>query len=216
MNIKEQSLALALQAAACFELPRAFNENGVEFWLKAIALVKKRNGTQSYCLVEHRYDGMVEYKQDFGLVSPICGLVSIHPYIMLDKNKYGMKPTNRFVITGILLEFYEIKDVTFFNDTEEDELEQWKLRFAIDNQLRDTALMSEKNIYEDDGTDEDGLVSVTSSGDYDASRGIVKEQEIKENEVISQTGEVEEFTDVITSKQSEQRKKGRPKKYINK
>ena len=79
MDIKEQSLRLALSAAACRELPKAYRD-GSGFWIKAIVLVRKRNMTQSYALAERGADGVIRYVKDFGLMSQIEGLVSAMEY----------------------------------------------------------------------------------------------------------------------------------------
>lgn len=87
MDIKEQSLKSALEATACRELPKAYKE-GMGFWIKAIVLVRKRNLTQSYALAERRADGVIRYTKDFGLMSQIVGIVSIHPYIYFDEKRF--------------------------------------------------------------------------------------------------------------------------------
>lgn len=87
MDIKEQSLKLALEATACRELPKAYKD-GAGFWIKAIVLVRKRNQTQSYALAERRADGVIRYVKDFGLMSQIEGLVSVHPYVYFDEERF--------------------------------------------------------------------------------------------------------------------------------
>lgn len=86
MQIKEQSLKDALNAACLQDLPKQCRSDNDDdgFWLKAVVLVKKRDFTQSYCLAERKADGKILYKRDFGTISPIIGLISIHPYIYLD------------------------------------------------------------------------------------------------------------------------------------
>lgn len=86
MQIKEQSLKDALNAACLQDLPKQCRSDNDDdgFWLKAVVLVKKRDFTQSYCLAKRKADGKILYKRDFGTISPIIGLISIHPYIYLD------------------------------------------------------------------------------------------------------------------------------------
>lgn len=213
-NIKEISLRKALEATACRELPKAFNENGVEFWIRAIALVRKRNGTQSYCLVEHRADGMLQYTQDFGLPSPIFGLISIHPYIMLDKTKYGVGGGCKAELIGRMMRMFpHITNPQFFHRISDEEFEQWKIRYAMENQRQTVERMSQENVYEDDGTDENGFRDITSSGAYAQSRNGARKT-LGGNELIGEDGVKEEFKDINSeSKVAEARKKvGRPKK----
>lgn len=88
MNIKENSLKKALTAKCLSELPKQFREDSGEYWLEAIILVRKRNGSQSYMSGKRSADGKIIYTADFGEMSPIAGLMSVHPYVYLDKNKY--------------------------------------------------------------------------------------------------------------------------------
>lgn len=87
-NIKDLSLSLALSDKCLSELPKQFRDDCGEYWLEAIVLVKKQNLSQSYAVAKRGADGRIEYKADYGDVSPIAGLISIHPYLYLDKQMY--------------------------------------------------------------------------------------------------------------------------------
>lgn len=84
MNIKDQSLKDALIYTQLEELPKQFRESTGKYWIKALVLVKKLDTTQSYADAVRDADGKVRYVKDFGTMSPIAGLVSIHPYETLD------------------------------------------------------------------------------------------------------------------------------------
>lgn len=88
MNIKEQSLKDALNEIKLDELPKQFKESSGDFWLKAVVLVKKQDTTLSYALAERNSEGLISYKKDFGTMSPIAGLISVHPYVVLDKERF--------------------------------------------------------------------------------------------------------------------------------
>lgn len=88
IDFKEQTLRQALKDTACRELPKRYDESSGEIWIKAIVLVKKRNCTVSYALAARRGDGLISYVRDYGQMSPICGLISIHPYMYLDKERF--------------------------------------------------------------------------------------------------------------------------------
>lgn len=88
MNIKENSLKMALTAKRLSELPKQFREDSGEYWLEAIILTRKRDGSQSYVAGKRKADGKITYIADFGSMSPIAGLISVHPYLYLDKKKY--------------------------------------------------------------------------------------------------------------------------------
>lgn len=86
--LKEQSLSKALSAKGLTELPKQYRDDCGEFWLEAVVLVRKQNLTQSYCLAKRDADGKISYVADYGMMSPISGLISIHPYMYLDKETY--------------------------------------------------------------------------------------------------------------------------------
>lgn len=88
MNIKEDSLKRALTAKRLSELPKQFREDSGEYWLEAIILTRKRDGSQSYVAGKRKADGKIIYTADYGTMSPIAALISVHPYLYLDKKRY--------------------------------------------------------------------------------------------------------------------------------
>ena len=44
--------------------------------------------SQSYAVAKRDADGKITYTADFGDISPISGLISIHPYMYLNKERY--------------------------------------------------------------------------------------------------------------------------------
>lgn len=88
MDIKDESLKKALALASILELPKQQKGDSGEYWLEAIVLVRKYDDTQSYALAKRGADSRIRYVADFGTMSPIAGLVSIHPYLYLDKARY--------------------------------------------------------------------------------------------------------------------------------
>lgn len=181
MDFKEQSLRRALQACACFELPRVFVENGVDFWLEAIACVRKRDGSYGYCRVEHRADGKVEYKEDFGSCSPIYALMSVHPYKMLDRSKYEFRgPDETFarilVSEGLIPEGAELTH---------EELAEWRITLAIEQQMLADKEYQNTGIREPDvELDEDGFVPIQSAE-------VTKNADV----IIAEDGSEETFVD---------------------
>lgn len=88
MNINQQSLQQALEYTRCRELPKQWRNTDDSFWLKAIVLVKKRNGDLSYAVAERSAGLKISYTKDFGRMSPIIGLVNVYPYMYLDFKYY--------------------------------------------------------------------------------------------------------------------------------
>lgn len=88
MNIKEDSLKRALTEKLLSELPKQFREDSGEYWLEAIILTRKRDGSKSYVAGKRNADGKIIYTTDYGTMSPIAALISVHPYIYLNKEKY--------------------------------------------------------------------------------------------------------------------------------
>ncbi len=88
MNIKEESLKKVLSELHIPELPKQAREDCGEYWLEAVVLVRKRDASQSYAVGKRGADGKIRYAADYGSMSQIVGLISIHPYMYLEKRKY--------------------------------------------------------------------------------------------------------------------------------
>lgn len=81
-NIKEKTLLDALTACSLRELPEVDTKEYQ--WLKAIALVQKRDGSQSYVLMEKDKDMNNRIVKDFGNISSILKVLNIYPYSFLN------------------------------------------------------------------------------------------------------------------------------------
>ena len=99
MFLETDTLSEALSFARVRELPKKFNSELGLTWILAIALIKKKNLMNAYAIVEQRADGLIEYKKTFGRLSPIDGLISIHPYMYVDEEALGiaMKANRRTI-----------------------------------------------------------------------------------------------------------------------
>lgn len=133
MNIKEDSLTKALSFVGIPELPKAYREDSGVIWLEALVLVRKMNTTQSYCVAERSSEGKISYKKDFGTMSPILGLVSIHPYKILDKERflpYKTVEQKRQAIVDILGSDMR----TIVEGMDDNEVERTMVELAIEQQ----------------------------------------------------------------------------------
>lgn len=63
-------------------LPEEWDKENV--YLRALALVKKSDGTESYVLLQKGDDGKDKIVKDFGTVSMITETISVHPFHFLD------------------------------------------------------------------------------------------------------------------------------------
>lgn len=140
IDIKQKSLQEALTASGCNELPPQYKQNDKRFWLKAIALVKKKNMTQSYVLAERRSDGAIIYTKDFGMMSPIAGLVGVYPYIYLDHERYMPDLDNREKAEKDI--YYHFDDLTLdqIKSMDSDTIKRYARQLAMDNQDKDNDL----------------------------------------------------------------------------
>ena len=87
-NAKELSLKNCLQQVGLLELPKQLKGNDIIHWLEAVLLVKKSDFSLSYAIAKRGADGKIIYVADFGNISPIKAVLSIHPYVILDKKKF--------------------------------------------------------------------------------------------------------------------------------
>lgn len=133
--LKEQSLSKALSAKGLTELPKQYRDDCGEFWLEAVVLVRKQNLTQSYCLAKRDADGKISYIADYGIMSPISGLISIHPYMYLDKETY-MPYENIEQMRHALIQYIggdeEAKEAV--DELPDSEVQYQILQIAIDSQ----------------------------------------------------------------------------------
>ena len=84
-NIKERTLVEALSFCGVRELPEELK--GKEVWIKAIGLVSKVDGSQSYVYLERGELGASNIKKDFGTLSPIVKIDKIYPYLYLSEDE---------------------------------------------------------------------------------------------------------------------------------
>lgn len=155
MDIKEQSLKLALEATACRELPKVYKD-GSGFWIKAIVLVRKRNQTQSYALAERRADGVIRYVKDFGLMSQIEGLVSVHPYVYFDEERFMCPYKSAEAQRRSLLSFFGVERAQEIMEADADKLEllsrEMGIKVQLENRPQDIAADAMRRAVEDSGS----------------------------------------------------------------
>lgn len=78
-NYLDEMLIDALQYASVRELPSEAEE-GRE-WLKALALVSKRNGSKAYVALAKGKTGEDKIVKDFGEISAVAVIEKIYPYL---------------------------------------------------------------------------------------------------------------------------------------
>lgn len=130
MFLEEETLSEALSFAKCKDLPKKFNPGLRLTWILAIALIKKKNLMNAYAIVEQRADGLIQYKKTFGRLSPIDGLVSIHPYMYVDEEALGiaMKANRR----TIAMHYPGYADEII--DSDDEKFKVYQLQYAMDMQ----------------------------------------------------------------------------------
>lgn len=83
-NTLEQSLIDALAYCSVRELPPEDDKQNV--YIGAIALVTKRDGSKSYCVLQKDKNCNDKIIKDFGSISPIVSIEKIYPYLYLNSN----------------------------------------------------------------------------------------------------------------------------------
>lgn len=79
---KNESLIDALSYCALRDLPE--KDNGEDFWLRAVALVRKADGSESYIYVEKSLADLTNRTiKDWGSISPIREIVEYYPFSFL-------------------------------------------------------------------------------------------------------------------------------------
>jgi hypothetical protein len=82
-KITHQSLVEALSFCALRDVPEEWDKENV--YLKALALVRKSDGSESYVLLQKDSDGNDKVVKDFGTSSIIRLTLSVHPFVFLDQ-----------------------------------------------------------------------------------------------------------------------------------
>lgn len=81
-KLKKESLIKAMSFCGLREVPEEWNKENI--YLRALALVAKTDGSESYVLVEKDERGEDRMVKDFGTISAIHETISIHPFFFLD------------------------------------------------------------------------------------------------------------------------------------
>ena len=130
MFLETETLSEALTFAKCKDLPKKLNPELGLTWILAIALIKKKNLMNAYAIVEQRADGLIQYKKTFGRLSPIDGLISIHPYMYVDEEALGMAmKANRRTIA---MHYAGYADEII--DSDDEKFKAYQLQYAMDMQ----------------------------------------------------------------------------------
>lgn len=97
MTTLEISLKLALAATRLTSLPSPLTTDEKRLWLRAIGLVKKIDGSQSYALYE--YDGTdVKLKRDFGTMAIVSEIVAMYPFEYLDQKYMPLFKSEKMMV----------------------------------------------------------------------------------------------------------------------
>lgn len=130
MFLEENTLSEALTFARLKELPKKLNPELGLTWILAVALIKKKNLMTAYAIVEQRADGLIQYKKTFGRLSPIDGLLAIHPYMYVDEEALAMaRKANRRTIA---MHYADAAEEII--DSDDEKFGLWQLQYAMDMQ----------------------------------------------------------------------------------
>lgn len=83
-DILRESLINALSWASLRELPQ--KDGGENIWIKALALVSKRDGSKAYVALMKGKNGEDRLIKDFGTVSQVVKIEEVYAYSYLDSS----------------------------------------------------------------------------------------------------------------------------------
>ena len=223
-NIKEESLSRALSAKRIPDLPKQYREDSGEYWLEAIVLVRKLNMSQSYAVAKRDADGKISYTADFGDISPISGLISIHPYMYLNKERYMPFETieqKRHALKEYLGGDDEVIEAV--NDMADEDVEHSLLEIAINSQYAGESIAKTHNaILEAVGVEPKSTIRFENDDDVEDNTESNAETESETTEVSEpKSDEVTDATEAVESMAAEEEEKprnkgGRPRGSKNK
>lgn len=94
LTSKEKSLQAALKENSLLRegLPKQYKQDNGDIWIRAIVLVTKSNLEECYCLYSRNGEGYMNLLKDYGSGTGIVkGVLSIHPFLYLDKERFFPK-----------------------------------------------------------------------------------------------------------------------------
>ena len=223
-NIKEESLSKALSAKRIPDLPKQYREDSGEYWLEAIVLVRKLNMSQSYAVAKRDADGKISYTADFGDISPISGLISIHPYMYLNKERYMPFETmeqKRHALKEYLGGDDEVVEAV--NDMADEDVEHSLLEIAINSQYAGESIAKTHDaILEAVGVEPKSTIQFEKDDDIEGDTESDTETESETTEVTEpKSDDVTDATEAAEPMTAEEEEKprnkgGRPRGSKNK
>ena len=222
-NIKEESLSKALSAKRIPDLPKQYREDSGEYWLEAIVLVRKLNMSQSYAVAKRDADGKISFTADFGDISPISGLISIHPYMYLNKERYMPFETmeqKRHALKEYLGGDEEVIEAV--DDMADEDVEHSLLEIAINSQYAGESIAKTHDaILEAVGVEPKSTIQFEKDDDVEDDTESDTETESETTEVTEpKSDETTDAAEAVESKAIEEEKPrnkgGRPRGSKNK
>lgn len=222
-NIKEESLSKALSAKRIPDLPKQYREDSGEYWLEAIVLVRKLNMSQSYAVAKRDADGKISFTADFGDISPISGLISIHPYMYLNKERYMPFETmeqKRHALKEYLGGDDEVIEAV--NDMADEDVEHSLLEIAINSQYAGESIAKTHDaILEAVGVEPKSTIRFENDDDVEGDTESNTETESETTEVSEpKSDDSTDATEAVEPKEAEEEKPrnkgGRPRGSKNK
>lgn len=89
-ELKRKSLFEVLKDTGLSKLPNI--DEGKKVWVKAVALVLKNDGSETYCILKKTSIDTYKIQKDYGKCSPINRILEIYPYQYIDSSfipKFG-------------------------------------------------------------------------------------------------------------------------------
>ena len=233
-NIKEESLSKALSAKRIPDLPKQYREDSGEYWLEAIVLVRKLNMSQSYAVAKRDADGKISYTADFGDISPISGLISIHPYMYLNKGRYMPFETieqKRHALKEYLGGDDEVIEAV--NDMADEDVEHSLLEIAINSQYAGESIAKSHDAileavgvepkstikfekYEEPTSDEEGTIETDNTSNAEGVDGGNADDTIDAAELQTDSENPEAVEPKTEEEEKPRNKGGRPRGSKNK
>ena len=205
------------------DLPKQYREDSGEYWLEAIVLVRKLNMSQSYAVAKRDADGKISYTADFGDISPISGLISIHPYMYLNKERYMPFETmeqKRHALKEYLGGDDEVVDAV--NEMTDGDVEHSLLEIAINSQYAGESIAKTHDaILEAVGVEPKSTIKFEKDDDVEGDTESNTETESETTEVAEpKSDETTDAAEAVEPKEAEEEKPrnkgGRPKGSKNK
>lgn len=107
----EKTRYQVIEEARLTEIPDEYDSTSNKVWVRAIALVQKRDCSKNYAIVENNGDNKPQVIKDFGKTAQIVNILNIYPYVYLDASDLPLLRKQSDFVKYLENQGYDAEDI---------------------------------------------------------------------------------------------------------